>query len=270
MAGDIRKAGVIFKDIEEEKIPEIRTFWRRANTLELGVVMPVLLWLRTSEVTGTRLGRTLLALESYLVRRMLCGLPSMGLRLYFVNLLQALENDGPNASDATVIAHLSKSTDNQMWPNDRILEESLTTRPLRGNARRQTMVLEAIELGLRTDKSESVIGTGGLTLEHIMPKAWDEKNWPLVSDNLSEARERRNEAVKELGNLTLVTQKLNSSISNGPWPEKKGNLHQHSTLFLNKILLDDAPDNWDEDAILERSRLLARQIIRIWPHADQL
>ncbi len=271
-AEDIRNAGKFFRDIEEgSRITEIQTFWARVKTLELGVVMPVLLWLRTSDVTGNRLSRTLQALESFMIRRMLCGMPSMGMRHKFTALLQALKDDGPDICDETMIRELdSSNADNNIWPNDRMLRESLTTRPLRGNPRRQTMILEAIESSLRTDKSET-LNDKELTLEHIMPQSW-ERHWPLSADmnNSTEEIDRREKAVKELGNLTLVTQKLNSSYSNGSWDEKKGELHKHSRLFLNKNLLDDAPDDWNEETIRKRSDILANQIIQIWPHAAQL
>ena len=104
-----------------------------------------------------------------------------------------------------------------------------------------------------------------------MPQQWTQ-HWPLPFEDRdsSELKEQRDNAVRELGNLTLVTQKLNSNLSNGPWEEKKKALHSHSSLFLNRNLLDSAPDEWNESAIRERSAQLAKLIVQIWPHGDAM
>ncbi len=269
IAEEIKDAGVFYRKLEEDTIPDMQAFLHRIKVLQLGVVTPILLWLNFHKITGYRLSRSLSVLESYLVRRTLCGYASMGLNRYFVDLLKLLEKGGQSAPDDLLIDQLSKATtDSQLWPNDRIVEETLTTKPLKGNAGRRTMILEAVESSIRTDKTEPLGATANLTLEHIMPQGW-ERHWQLPDphDKNPELIERRKAAVGELGNLTLVTQKLNSSISNGPWSEKRQALDSHSSLFLNKTLLDDAPDVWDEVAIRNRSHRLAQQIIKIWPHA---
>jgi hypothetical protein len=132
------------------------------------------------------------------------------------------------------------------------------------------MVLEAIEMSLRSEKSELLGATDKLTVEHIMPKRW-EKNWPIPTDVSDEvAAERiRNEAIETIGNLTLTTDKLNSSLSNGQWSVKRQALDNHSILFLNKTLLQKTPGVWDEVAIQKRSKYLAKVIMQIWPSAEK-
>ena len=86
-----------------------------------------------------------------------------------------------------------------------------------------------------------------------MPASW-QRNWPLP-DGLAgdEAIDARDEAVKEIGNLTLVTGKLNASLSNAPWHEKIETLRRHTTLRLNWELLEHPPETWNEETIRERS-----------------
>ena len=79
-----------------------------------------------------------------------------------------------------------------------------------------------------------------------------------------------NEAVKEIGNLTLTTSKLNASLSNGPWNEKRVTLEQHTTLRLNWELSKKAPEVWDETVIHQRSEYLAKLVTEIWPPAEDL
>lgn len=269
ISASIREAGLVYKDLEECKIAGIETFLKRIKILEQGVVMPPLLWLYTNDVVEEKRRRSLMALESYLVRRMLCGLGSTGLNRFFVELVGKLKSEGTDRADTTVIEFLSNTTvDNRIWPKDNMLAEYLIGWPLRGSVNRQKMVLEAIEMSLRTGKTEDLGQNKNLTLEHIMPQSW-RQHWPLSSDD-EEAANNREKAIKEIGNLTLVTDKLNPSLSNAPWSEKRDTLKKHTTMRLNWELLEEAPDSWDESAIHERSRQLTESVKEVWPYADRL
>ena len=270
VAMGIRKAGQVYQDLEEARTPGIETFLRRVKTMEIGVTMPILMWLYTTDIPDDKRRRSIQALESYLVRRMLCGVSSQGLNRLFVELLVRTESSAPSTADQMIIGFLSGQTvDNRIWPNDSMLHENLVRPPLRGTVRRQTMVLEAIESHLRSDKTE-VMSQGLLTREHIMPGSW-QRNWPLPDGTSGdEAINTRDQAVKELGNLTLVTGKLNSSLSNAPWHQKKETLKKHTALRLNWELLENPPDSWNEETIKERSVQLAKVATEIWPFANNI
>jgi hypothetical protein len=70
----------------------------------------------------------------------------------------------------------------------------------------------------------------------------------------------RDHVLHTVGNLTLVTGSLNSSISNGPRATKHVALLENSTLTLNRSL----PRNWTVDAIRARSRWLASVAEASW------
>ena len=272
VAKAIRESGTFYRAMEENSLPEMKSFLQRIKALETGVVFPVLMKLQASGVTWEKRNRAHRALESYLVRRAVCGLSSNALNLVFQGILRILENESSTNLDTVIIDQLEKQTvDNRLWPNDGMVRQILTATPLKLSQLRQKMMLEAIEANLRSDMAEEFTNAGNLTLEHIMPQKW-EAHWPLPSENRhdQDSIETRNNAVKEIGNLTLVTSKLNIGLSNGPWPEKRNTLHNHSSLFLNKTLLDDVPagTEWNESTIRERSSKLAAQVISIWPHAD--
>ncbi len=269
IAKDLKDAGKIYKALEKIEIPEIETFLKRMKVMKLGVVTPLLLWLYTSKVSEEQRLRSVKALESYLVRRMLCDIPSSGLNKVFMNLLKCLVDPDAlkaiaDTSDAIVAFLLATQ-----WPNDRELYEHLITNPMRGATPRKKMVFEAVEMHLRGGDAEPLGDTAKLTVEHIMPQKW-QQNWPLLPNtDETEATENRDEAVKSIGNFTLITAKLNAKLSNNPWSEKRRTLNNHSSLFLNKQLLNGAPDVWDEAAIQERSKYLAKIIMEIWPSADK-
>lgn len=116
---------------------------------------------------------------------------------------------------------------------------------------------------------------GTLTIEHVMPQSW-RTYWGSDIDGNEDAARLRDRAVQTLGNLTLLTSKLNPAAAHYSWlsspdgaggasPNKRDILHEHTTFLLNKRLLDAHPGRWTEKDIEARSVALAEQITRIWP-----
>ena len=91
------------------------------------------------------------------------------------------------------------------------------------------MTLAAIENAMRSEKSEEVALPGKLTIEHVMPQEW-RATWPVdPPDDLAKDGER-DRHLHRLGNLTLVTERLNPALSNSPWATKRPELNKHSVL----------------------------------------
>lgn len=237
-------------------------FFHRLAVMDTTTVLPlVLLLFRSEELTVERRARALAALESWLVRRMLCGLTSKNYNRDVIELLGVAAADLANADEAIVALLDGWTTPTNRWPGDEEVVRCLTTRYTYGwiAQRRIVMVLDAIERERRRSaKSESIIDPDSrLSIEHVMPQEWA-THWPLDSDD----RDGRQALLHHLGNLTLVTGSLNSAMSNGPWTRKRRELYEHSMLRLNAELA--AIETWDEDAIAARSRSLAHEICQIW------
>lgn len=97
-----------------------------------------------------------------------------------------------------------------------------------------------------------------------MPRKWT-THWPQPNGARGEAE--RDALIHTIGNLTLLTSKLNSKVSNGPWQGDTGKRHGlqgHDVLFLNRDLLRVAGNEWTDTAIRSRSDEMARLIIEIW------
>ena len=91
-----------------------------------------------------------------------------------------------------------------------------------------------------------------LTVEHLLPQQW-EAHWPLPPErDPLEAHGRREQSLHTIGNLTLLTKKLNPSLSNGKWERKKKSLKKHSALALNREVCEI--ESWDENSIVDRGR----------------
>ena len=265
IAADVRKVGRVYRNIEENSQPGIEEALRRIKVLEIGVIMPPLLWLYTEDVSEESRQSAVAAMESYLVRRVLCNLSPIGLNHLFIDLVKELSKRANEPVDHVVIDYLlTQGVENRIWPdNDRVVQY-LTHWPLPGNAARRKMVLETIERSKKSPMTEPLSETAKLTVEHLLPQGWTPSGWPLP-DPSDEATDVRNDSINLIGNLTLATRHLNSSMANRSWKDKRDALGQYSTLVLNKEVLRSAPVEWDERAIEKRSEELANTITQIWP-----
>lgn len=266
IADDIRKSGQIYRDIEFDAMPGIELFLRRLKIMDQGTVIPILLWLYTSEVPELQIQKSVEVLESFLVRRMLCGRSNASMDRTTVSTLSRMASANPQSAGDVLEEYLSnQTTPSGNWPSDYEIHDSLAAQPMRGSAPRRKMVLEAVEMYLRRPMGESLNLDDKLTLEHIMPQKW-QSNWRVMAapEDKSYMEDERDRMVKFIGNLTLTTGKLNTRLSNAPWIEKQKELRKHSTLMLNRGLVDNSPDGWDEDSIQERSWQLAEIVTEIW------
>lgn len=279
LTADIKAMGQVFRDLHTiNDYSPAGMFLYRWQVMEAGAATPVILWLfaRQTELGAECFISSLRFLESYLVRRMICRMSTKGYNRIFLDMLGKLHESCGQKIDEVISAFLAAHTiETYLWPSDARVREVLLSQPLyqlltRGRLR---MVLEGLEDALRSPKTEEKhVKRGVLTIEHLMPQDW-RKNWPLRPqdrENDLEAAERRDRLIHTIGNLTLVNRRLNPALSNAPWEAKRTEIAKHSVLYLNKGLLDQAPESWDEDAIEARGKSLADLFITIWPGPPQV
>ena len=239
--------------------------------MNVGVITPLLLWLLSGEVPPAPLANCLRALESFLVRRVVCGYSARSYGELFVALIVQLAEASVDVADDVVVAFLREQTSQAaLWPGDHELRDRFMTAPLYQwlTRARLRMILTGIESQLRTAKAESWQVPENLHIEHVMPQAWHH-HWPLPDndDIEGEAASNRDRWIHTIGNLTLVNGSLNASLSNAPWGQKRETLADHSVLFLNKRLVNKGPEIWNEQTIEQRSTWLHKKAVKIWPHA---
>lgn len=275
IAGDLDRVASIYQDVEEVRRQDITTFLRRRQVMNVGVAIPLMLWLLSAELPPPTLARCLKGLESFLIRRIVCGYHARNYGDLFVGLIQRLHRVSDVArADHVLVSYLAEQTARStLWPTNNELREAFVNKPMyqtltKGRLR---MVLEGIEKSLRTTRTESLEVPDGLSIEHIMPQSW-QAHWPLSDDgtNREDAISRREKAIHTIGNLTLVTNQMNASLSRAPWREKRTTLEAHSVLFLNKRLVNDSPEEWNEDTIAKRAEHLYRIAVRVWPSSADI
>jgi hypothetical protein len=242
-------------------------FFQRLGVLDITTVIPVALLLyRSSEVISERRRRALLLIESWLIRRAICGYTTRGYNRLIVDLLKRLQPNLERADETIAEFLASSEASSAAWPGDEALTKVLTTRQLYGwvNQRRIVMVLAAVELELRkSNKVEDIYSLpANLTIEHVMPQQWRE-HWPIDGGD----EDTRDAKVQLLGNLTMTSGPLNSSLSNAPWSTKRPALVKHSLLLLNQEITTH--DDWNEQTTDARGAWLSQLICQLWPRPDQ-
>ena len=261
-------------DTPEPKTPEAE-FFGRLEALDAGTVLPVvLLLMRSDEVSVERRRRALRILESWLARRALMRLTAKNYNRLVPRLVAKMKADLEHADEALLEALAGGEGEISRWPGDEEFIDSLRTRDAYGMVSRPriVMALAAVEAGLYSNKTEVPELTGSLSIEHLIPQEWEE-HWPLADDGtplegevLEQATAERAARMNRLGNLTVVTQPLNSALSNSPWEAKRLELNKHGVLLLNARLTDR--QTWDEQAVDDRGEWLAARLAEIWPGPD--
>lgn len=242
----------------------------RIRSMDFMTALPVLMVLLAEpgrdEVDVAKSATTL---ESFLVRRMVCGLGSNMYGVFFVDVMNAVARS-EKASDAIVAMLMQERSHSTRWPDDEEFSQAWRTNPLYKILKRSrvTMILRALEASLRDpDLTDPVVISTKLHVEHVMPQSW-QLWWPLPAESERSTSVTRDRIIHTVGNLTLLKEKLNERLSNAPWRTsgsdgKRASLQQHGLMRLNSMLA--GYEFWDDSTILERSDKLFMHANRVWP-----
>jgi uncharacterized protein with ParB-like and HNH nuclease domain len=120
-------------------------------------------------------------------------------------------------------------------------------------ARYYLMTLEKAKNGEESPELIPNADTSAVNLEHIMPKNLN-ATWKVDSDI-------HRTFLKRLGNLAIMSSKLNSSIGNGSFKDKQTH-YKLSSFNLTKEL--SYYSDWDQVAILKRQDEMADLALKTW------
>jgi hypothetical protein len=253
---------------------------------DVSTAVPLILYLELDaglDQAGT--SECLLAVESFIARRVLTGEETKEYNKYFVEVVGSMKQSSPGDRKAALVQKLLAGVGTtRRWPTDAEVIEQAISRPLFTEVRTPAvrLILERLEIAHRNKKSESTTVGEGLQIEHVLPQSWS-ANWPLKGHKiqaevasfpylatgelveLADSIRARNAALQTLGNLTLLNEYLNPAASNGSFDLKLIE-YKNSVLRLNRFF--DTKKSWDEDAIAGRGKLLGELLCRIWPRPE--
>jgi alkylated DNA nucleotide flippase Atl1 len=198
--------------------------------------------------------------ESYLVRRMMCQVPTNNLNRVFNTSPQAIGETAPVA--AAVRIYLSGRR--RYWPSDAELRRSIRTRPFywTGRSAQRTFVLRRLEESYNAAEPVD-FDRAKLTIEHVLPQTPTPDWLDLLSTEVTDEagpKELHELLVHTLGNLTLTAE--NAKLSNIPF-QRKQDIYDSSSLQMNREIADT--DTWGKAQILARAERLANSALQLWP-----
>lgn len=255
---------------------ELATF---LDTFDIRTSYPFLLAMLDADLDDEELKRISGILESYLLRRAVCNYTTKNYNRIFLALTRNLHKEGFSAS-ALGDALRAQTSDSAVWPDDAAFSDAWLNNPayeLLSNPK-LVHIFKRLNQTFASPKSEKISVDQPLSIEHILPRTWVE-NWPLPDGSrgmdlleLEEAdannpralaTQHRKRLVQTFGNMTILTNELNSAQSNLPWAAKHPELMKHSLLPINQVLVSQ--DIWDEEAIAKRGKVLLERALKLWP-----
>lgn len=212
------------------------------------------------DISEQDLQRGLDLVESYLVRRMICQLPTNSLGRIF----QAVPSQLPAGVALVDGIHQVLSDRKRDWPTDSDLSEAIHTLPfyLRGRGAQRRLVLQRLEEALG-HREHIDFERSGLTIEHILPQSPDAKWLAVLSAETKDGEtpsDLHQRLVNTLGNLTLTA--FNAELSNDFF-DRKRQLLSESNLETNRRIAE--LERWGAAEIAARATELAGRAVALWP-----
>ncbi len=187
-------------------------------------------------------------IESFLIRRAVCGHEPTGLHAVFKRLWIDCEGK-PDA--IRVRAEITKHK-TVVWPTDDDFKKSIKTRPLYG-AGITKYLLQEYDSGLGGDQPEVIPW-----IEHVLPEN-PSKDW------LKDFSKEQHEQMKDrLSNLIPLSKEMNASVSNKAYSDKRDR-YKNDSMFKSARIFADEYEAWNPDTLNERSEKLSDWAIKRWP-----
>lgn len=211
-------------------------------------IMQLLKQLADSKIRRTDASACLEVLESFLVRRALCGIEPTGLLGLFRTMWTNVGGhpNGENVAE-TILKRLTVE-----WPTDGRLREAIKTRPLYGASIAKFVILEF-------DKYQGMDQPtiSSASIEHIMPRNYCE-SWANVVNRVEHAK------LKNLwANLIPLSTVMNTNVDQLPFDAKR-DIFSNESMFVSARRFADDYGSWGPDEISARSEALANWAVTRW------
>ncbi len=230
---------------------------KRLNDWELSVAYPFLMksfeLLEGGEIDPNDLLLVMQIIESFVVRRAVCTVPTNRLRRVFARMYAQVDPTNFVVSSRNYLLE-------ENWPSDEVFKERFVWYPVYSPSRltRTRLILESLEKHLEDSLGikETPTITDQISVEHVMPRTLTDEwkgelgsNWKNIYDQW----------LHTPGNLTLTA--YNPELSNAPF-SKKISILTDTGFALTKDILSCG--NWNEITIKSRGEALADRAAVIW------
>ena len=277
LLGRIKKSAAAYNKLVEASFrkegdltrPEL--FMYRIKCLDSNLAKAIVLTLIDDQhkFESRQIDEVLDIVESWICRRAILQKSTKRYNYIFADIVKTIRGSTPENVVSAVQSYFeSESSETSYWPDDDEISLELQSRNMYRRRARGRMILEAIEDYYRGWGNSGVSSSGTprvprmvYSIEHIIPRGWG-KNWKLPTGVTESERDDR---VQLLGNLTLVTKSLNSSLSNDAWDKKKTTLAERDIGFMNKKIIAAHTSEWTDADVDARVKDLEKIVLELWP-----
>ncbi|HUL00262.1 MAG TPA: DUF262 domain-containing HNH endonuclease family protein [Nitrospirota bacterium] len=237
-----------------------KRFFHIIEKLEITTAYPLILYIyKQVKAKDTRM-QLLKIIESYLVRRNVCRLTTKNYNNLFIQIISKLIDAKEITADSLLTILTDFTEDTSRFPSDLEFETAFADEAISNANAREILYCISLYNICEPKNDINKLSSSTYSVEHMMPQKW-ETNWTKPSMD-EPAKLLRNNKLKTLGNLTLVTKSLNSSMKNAAWDIKKRELKKYSTLKITTDYIDNK--KWEETDIDTRAKDLATIALKIW------
>lgn len=212
-------------------------------------LMPLSNAIRDGRVAERDGGEVLRVIESFLVRRAVCGHEPTGLHAVFKRLWADC-NGKPTKEIVTKVIRKHRTV---VWPTKTAFKGAVEKRPLYGVGITKYLILEH-DRHLKGDQPSDVPW-----IEHVLPET-PSKIW------LKTFTRSQHETMKDLlANLIPLSERMNKSLSNRAYKEKRKKYLKDS-MFKSAREFAQRHRQWTPGALEKRSRELSTWASKRWPY----
>ena len=196
-------------------------------------------------------------IETFLVRRQVCGDEPTGLHAVYKSLWNKLSDNG-EITAIRVYEHISNLPSQPCIDDDEFLDNLLKA-PI-GKKKIKRFLIESYDMSL---KGESPVWDKKTQVEHILPQnISDWNNFPNYNDEI------HSECVHLFGNIVPLSGEFNNTVSNKSFLEKKKALMKN-TMYKSTRELFEQNFSWDPIDIKRRNEKLAKWALKRWQYLEK-
>lgn len=236
-----------------EQNPSIRKRLTSLKILDVGTSYPLLLRLFEARHFGKigidNLEKCLELIESFVVRRAVCVVPTNALNKLFLQWARQFPQE--NHVD-WLHSSMSAGAGGRRFPNDAEFGENFRKFAQYGRGYTRYILLRLEEAFGHKER----VDLTNATIEHLMPQTMT----PEWEDEVGLQADAVHARLKDtFGNLSLTG--YNTELGNLPFREKKAKL-ANTHIELNRFVLEQ--ERWDEGAITRRAEAMFATAISLW------
>lgn len=254
--GSMRKFGLHYAKIlkpDLENRSAVRFRLNNLRSIEVATSYPLLLRLMdassTGELTDVDLEKCLGLIESFVIRRAVCGVPTNNLSKLFLQWSKSFPDHG---YVSWLHASMSSGGGGRRFPSDTEFSEAYRKQPQYGRGPTRFILLRLEQSFNHKER----VDFSSCKIEHVLPQILTSEWQSELGSNHQEVHDT---LLHTMGNLTLTA--YNTELDNIPFSEKKIKL-ENTHIDLNKWIVKQS--EWTSVEILNRADVLLTMANDIW------